>query len=784
MASSYTSKLHQQAKELFLSVLEQPKDQQQHWLNTHAGDDDALREEVEALLRAHYEVNEDPDTLAPVLKRHDTSDLRLRLGEQIGPWKLIDRIGQGGMGTVYKAERADGSYTRTVAIKVLRNDADSDDFAKQLRSERELLARLEHAHIARLYDGGLTDDGEPYLALELVEGQPFTDYCKARNLSIPHRITLFLQICDAVAYAHRNLIVHRDLKPSNILVSADGQVKLLDFGVARLLAPTDKNTTLLRSGSSAMTPAYAAPEQIRNTPVTTATDVYSLGILLYELLAEQRPYSLEKKTPAEIERIICEIQPAEPSSANAEIDSDLDTITLKALAKEPELRYSSAEAIANEIRRYQQGLPITAKPATALYRAKKFVLRHKTGSLLAALLLLSLIAGIAGSLWQASVAERQRDRAEQRFDTAREAVQTLLFEIHDEVANLPGSTPARELIVSESLEYLSRLSTTANDDLQLQIDIAEAYRRIGDVLGNPSNSNLGRIQESIESYRRGLAALPETVGNDSLSQAATRSRAILNEKMGDVYAHIGELDSALAFLEIAAEYFQRNIDQDPTNVNHLLALAIEHIKTGDYSGNPIFPNEGNTSRALEYYTSSLSLLRRAESIAPENERVLRLLGLNYERLGVIHDELGEYMLAESAFVESLEFRETLWRQNPGSSEHRRDVAIAHEKIGLTFRQEGRLEEAKHELEIAHNHYEALVEADPENANALVTLAVGKMQLGSLMFSTDGQDLNDRSGATAYYQDAQRILEDVYAIDTTSVQVAGYLQEVSSVLSSL
>ena len=418
------SDLHARIKALFLDVLACPPAERTSLL---ADIDEGLRAEVETLLAAHDEAENLGSLSSPAFDLGDARRADPLVGRQIGPWRLEERIGEGGMGTVYRAERADGAYERTVAIKLLRPGSDVRGLAERLHAERNVLARLEHPHIARLYDGGVTDAGSgpgqaglPYLAMELVDGMPITGYCETRELDTNARIGLFLQVCDAVAYAHRNLIVHRDLKPSNILVTSEGEAKLLDFGIAKLLEETGEAALLTRTGTSAMTPPYAAPEQIRNESVTTAADVYSLGALLYELLANRRPYNLSEKTAAEIKHLVCELKPKKPSEAAAAADlrGDLDTIILKALAKEPERRYPSAEAFADDLRRHLDGLPVHARPATAGYRVRKFVERHKTGSLAALLVVLALVAGLGMALWQARVAERQRDIARTETESA------------------------------------------------------------------------------------------------------------------------------------------------------------------------------------------------------------------------------------------------------------------------------------------------------------------------------------------------------------------------------
>ncbi len=367
--------------------------------------DEDLKTELLNLLRASGAADEAGALSSPLAGVADEIAIEQRLSrnimpERVGPWRPIRRIGSGGMGVVYAAERLDDSFTQSAALKLIR-DGFADDFHDRFLRERAILATLVHPGIARLVDGGLTDDGSHYIALELVDGQPLTDFAASNNLTIDARIELFIEACDAVAFAHQNLVVHRDLKPSNILVSTTTgkpQIKLLDFGIAKLL--DDENSLHTRTGLGPMTPAYAAPEQLLHEPITTATDVYSLGVVLYELVTGNRPYSLDTLTAAETERVITEVVPELPSRVvgdahqSQSISGDLDVVIMKALAKDTARRYQSAEALADDIRRYIGGWPVRAKPATVSYRFGMFLKRNRVGvaSAIATLVLLAALA--------------------------------------------------------------------------------------------------------------------------------------------------------------------------------------------------------------------------------------------------------------------------------------------------------------------------------------------------------------------------------------------------------
>lgn len=449
--------------------------------------DPALREEVEALLAADVAAPGFFDGAEARLGNVVDAALNGDAPERVGPWRLVEEVGRGGMGTVFRAERADGAFEQTAAVKLVRPGL-ADDLAARFRAERQILAGLDHPHVARLLGGGVADDGRPWLAMEFVQGEPITTYCDQRRLGVNERLALFEAVCEAVAYAHRNLVVHRDLKPSNVLVTDDGTVKLLDFGIAKLIDEADAGGPTTQTGRWLLTPEYAAPEQVTGGPVTTATDVYALGALLYELLTGRRAVEVDGRSPAAIERAILQSEPARPSDAvtasaptggrvppdpagdatsdtgalrsttaerlRRRLRGDLDRIVMKALRKEPERRYEGAAALAADVRRHLAGLPVEARPDTAGYRVSTFVRRHRVGVAAAALVLLAVVGGAGVALWQAAEARSAQTRAEAEAHRANEAAarasRTVEF-LEDifaqgDPAATPGSTPVRELL--------------------------------------------------------------------------------------------------------------------------------------------------------------------------------------------------------------------------------------------------------------------------------------------------------------------------------------------------
>jgi serine/threonine-protein kinase len=510
--------------------------------------DATLRAHVEALVAADAGSSTFLETPAAeyaadvvrVASRTTDPDQREGPGDLIGPYRLIREIGHGGMGRVFLASRADGQFDQQVALKLVRGGPSGSEILQRFLRERQILARLQHPNIARLLDGGVTDDGRPYFAMEYVAGEPITSYADAHGLDLQQRLERFTAVCDAVQYAHQNLVVHRDLKPSNTLVTAEGQVKLLDFGIAKVLHHDEDedgfDATLTRIGSGPMTPEYAAPEQVRGEPVTTATDVYALGALAYELLTGRAAHALTRLTAAEVERVITQQQVELPSQAalkparleagrdgdtddaraqrvkrRRQLRGDLDTILMQALQKEPARRYPTAGAFVDDIRRYQRGLPIAARRDSFRYRAGKFVRRNAIGVGATVLVLASLVAGLIGTAWQARVASREAAKAREvsRFLSS-------LFEVADPARANADDISARELLDRGAARIESELS----DQPETQADMMLL---------------LGRISRELNLYDRAQTLLDRSL---ALRQAQTGSTS---DEVADVTAELARL---------------------------------------------------------------------------------------------------------------------------------------------------------------------------------------------------------------------------------------------------
>jgi non-specific serine/threonine protein kinase/serine/threonine-protein kinase len=499
-------------KQIFAEAVEGRAADRAAFLAAACGGDDALRREVESLLASHEAAEEKAfiqEPPAPELAPEAPPE-----GQRLGPYRLLGEIGRGGMGTVFRAVRDDDQYRKVVAIKLGQRGL-FPSLALRLKGERQILAGLDHPGIARLLDGGAMEGGLPYLVMEYVEGVPITDHVQARGLPLRDRLRLFRDVCAAVHHAHQKLVVHRDIKPGNILVTPEGVPKLLDFGIAKLLASESPVAAPTATAPGPMTPEYASPEQVQGEAITTATDVYSLGVLLCEILSGERPYRFSSREPHAIARVIVTAEPERPSALVArggsmkprprQLRGDLDNIVLMALRKEPQRRYASADQLSEDVRRHLEGRPVIARPDTFGYRASKFVGRNRGLVAAAAGLVLALVAGIGATAWETRVARRERARADLRLRDVRAIANSLLFEFNDAIEKLPGSAPARQLLVTRGLEYIDRLARESGGDAALERELARGYLRLGDLQRRLGDGSPGNAAGALASYRKSLS---------------------------------------------------------------------------------------------------------------------------------------------------------------------------------------------------------------------------------------------------------------------------------------
>lgn len=699
-----TSDQWARVKEIFQQALDFPPTERPGFLLSACSGDHALLTEVESLLASSDDSSEflsdNASAYVPSALQHFEDN---NIGRRVGPYQLIQEIGAGGMGAVYLAERID-EFRQKTALKLTRPGMDSRAFVSRFRFERQILSGLDHPHIARLLDGGATEDGLPYFVMEYVEGQPIDDWCRLQSANVDVRLRLFLQVCDAVQYAHRNLVVHRDLKPGNILVTPDGVPKLLDFGIAKLLHSEDgqDSAALTQVGMRLMTPEYASPEQARGLQVSTATDVYSLGVILYELLTEKAPYEFATRSAVDIERTICEQDPSPPSRLAAaarkqSLAGDLDAIVLKALEKNPERRYASVEGFAEDIRRHLASLPIQARPQTWRYQMGRFARRNRGPVLAAALALLSLSAGLVTAMWQAGIARRQSIRAERNFDDLRHLTQRFLFDIHDAIKTLPGSTRARNVVLQTAVDYLRRLSQQTDQDPSLAREVAEAWLRLGDVQGNPYGANKGDAKAALSSYEEALAVAQKLVLSNKQDFDSRRYLARAHRSVGELIPILGDIAGAVPHFRAAINALDGMADPESR-----LEVARSYESLGDVLGHPGIANLNDPAGARNAYNQSLTL--RASKDSNRSTAVLRMklgdLDLND---GNAPRAIENYRASANAFSHSTD-------SGPSS----RESATIHRKIGEALEELGQPQNALAEYQQAKRISRELIQLDPAN----------------------------------------------------------------------
>jgi serine/threonine-protein kinase len=603
----------QKVKAVFYAALDLPTAERLSFVRAECRDDTDLQTEIEKLLQSHQETDnfiEKP--IFTTVKNLVTDEKHFTLiGKKIGVYQIQKEIGRGGMGAVYLAERADGEFHQQVAVKLIKRGLDTDEIIRRFRHERQILANLDHPYITRLIDGGTTIDGLPFLIMDYVEGLPLISFANKHKLTLHERLKLFLQICSAVQYAHQHLIIHRDLKPSNILVTNDKTPRLLDFGIAKLLS-SDSNviTQNTIADLSIMTPEYAAPEQVCGEKVTTATDVYALGVVLYELLTDSRPYSFETKTISEIIRIVCETEPSAPSAISnfkfqisnskpekinhqdqnrksqianrRSLKGDLDNIILMALRKEPERRYSSVEQFAADIHRYLNGLPVMARHDTFAYRAGKFIQRNKAGVIAASGIAVSLIAGIISTYRQSRIARTQRDKA---LAEARKAEKINHF-LQKILNSADPRTQGKDVKVVQMLR-LAAESLATDFDEQPEI-AAELNTTIG-----LTYLSLGFFDSAESHLRRALKLRTEVFG---LNHQQT---AMSFNNLGQLLQTKGKLNAAEPFYRRALQTL-RKLDRED---------SLETASVLDNFGYLLIL-KGKNKEAIDVHHQELSIRRR------------------------------------------------------------------------------------------------------------------------------------------------------------------------------
>ncbi|MGA7217645.1 MAG: protein kinase [Candidatus Sulfotelmatobacter sp.] len=597
-----------------------------------AGDADLISE-LNSLLRACAE----EERVAVACRAGGSSgDRKVNDRKRLGFYEIDRLLGRGGMGAVYLAHRADGQFERQVAIKLIDLPLATDLFRERFRQERQILAGLEHPFIARLLDGGVTSEGELYLAMEYVNGVPISRFCEEKKLGVAQRLALFESVCEAVQYAHQNLVVHRDLKPDNILVVEDGTPRLLDFGTAKLLSPSHDLAPgeFTRHGYQSFTPQYASPEQVLGNPITTASDAYSLGVLLYLLLTGTLPYELKEFTTAEMVRVICHEPPRNPvylAGSNRGMDADLKAILLKALRKEPQERYLTAVHLGGDVQAYLRGQPVSARKGTLRYRSSKFIRRNRLALAASAFLMVTLVAGTAGVLWQARVANAERRRAEARSADLRQLSNSLLSELDEAIKQLPGSTGAQKLLVTGVLEHLDRMAKDAQGDRLTQLDLVDAYTRLGNIQGNGYEQNLGDRPGALASIGKAIDIAQRLARANPKDQEVLRALAAAQASRGDILGESRDPNGAVASLRMAAQTYDHLIKLPGATPAIFTEASTVNNTLGDILGEDI--GFADLGAALAAYRKGLDLDSSALALDPGFMRARRGVAMMQMKIG-------------------------------------------------------------------------------------------------------------------------------------------------------
>lgn len=662
---------------LFEEALKMKEPERTEFLKSACDDDNEMLEEVRSLIEA--------DTNVPSVLKDNVESINITHGTDyegkiIGKYKIIRQIAVGGMGSVFLAERADGQFEQKVALKIIKPGMSSDEIIKRFQFERQILARLQHPNIARLYDGGLTDDNLPYFTMEYVEGETIDEYCDKNNLSVEERLRLFTKVCKAILYAHRNLVIHRDLKPGNIFIKKDGTVKLLDFGIAKVFTEDDlpEQPALTRTGLHIMTPEYASPEQIKGDPVTTSTDIYSLGLILYKLLTGENAYEIKNTSAIELEKIICHTKPQKPSTLIKtlqtrdnikttrisserktqtdklikKLSGDLDNICLMALRKEPERRYPSVERFQRDIINYLEERPVWARQSTIRYRTRKFVSRHRISVISAALLF--LIVALLTTFYMIQL-RKERDKAELESQKAKEVAGFLkdIFKLSDPYEARGDTITVRELLDKGSFKIHRELSD--------QPDVKATMLNI-----------MGQVYENLGLYEKSEALLKEALDIRRKIKYNNIDVGKSLNSLGQLYLTKGEYEKAKPLLEEALSVYE-NLSE--TNYENY-ADAIDN--SAWYSN-----VTGNYNRSDSLYALAIKVLK--ENSKDKNEMLfvtMNDLALNY------HEE-GKYEESESLFKETLELQKKLYGEKPHP-----EVSTTTYNLAELLRDRGNYDEAE------------------------------------------------------------------------------------------
>ena len=732
-------------------------------------------------------------------------------GRRLGAYRLTGIIARGGMGQVYLAERADGTYEQQVAVKLMHEGLHRDSELLRFKAERQILASLDHPNLAKVLDGGITEDGAPYFVMERVEGLPIDAHCRAQGLSIEQRLRLFRSVCQVVHYVHQRGVVHRDLKPANILVTQGGVVKLVDFGIAKQLSHEPRTATAQRT----MTLSHASPEQVRGEAVTPASDIYSLGVVLYRLLTDASPYPADAGDHA-LAQAICERDPPLPSRQAARarrkpLRGDLDAVVMKALRKAPDQRYASAEQLGDDVFRHLEDLPVQARRGAWSYRAGRLVLRHRAAVGAALLVNLALLAGLGLAAWQRHEAHRQKELAESHFASARKLANMFIFDLQKALERVPGALQARKTMVDTALAYLQRLSAETGGDQALQLELVTGYRSIGDMQGGGTSSSLGDSQGAMASYDRAVALLQPLLAPGPLQRAAQAESVTLAARKGALLMALGRWkeaeaqglaarSAALALMaaepadyayqrllgsgyrllasvyqrsanaaafdttyEQAVRHFEKLRELRPDDLDTVSDLGAIHAVRAVHLQQNIGTPEARL-RAFDTYRKSLDVMRPAYEKNPLHLTLASYYGKTHGYAGLLLTMIGRPHESLEYHRRAVEISTALASRDPGDARARAEQAEAHGRLAVALRQVGdRVGSVDHATQ-SLGFLESLPELTRGEVVVEFNRAVARLELGISLEALAARHTEparrraDLALACVHHREAQRLLE--------------------------
>ena len=733
---------------LFQDACERPLDDREQWLAEHC-DDAAVRADVLAMLRTY---DTDPDFLEQPV---DVADgLRdVHAGRRLGPYLLVAEIGRGGMGVVYEARRDDDEFDRRVAIKILPAWSGSD-LANRFRRERRVLAGLDHPGIARLLDSGVTGDGTPYFVMDYVDGRPIDAWAREHQPDITARVVLIEKVLDALAYAHQNLVVHRDVKPANVLVTADGEPRLLDFGIAALLTADGQAAAgLTRTGHHSFTTEYASPEQIRGERVTTASDVYSVGALSYLLLSGRRPYDLANLSPLDAMRIVCEVDPPLMSAVaggplRPALHGDLDAIVAKALRKAPAERYRAVSEFAADFAAWRAGRAVSAMRQSFAYRAARFIRSHRTAVAAAAAIIITVAGAVVATAWQARIAAQERDKAQNRFRQVQEFSRSLLFDVHSALRLVPGATESRRLLLDRAVQFLDGLSADAGADDVLQLELAAGYQQLANVQGNGFSENVGDTGSAVASLAKAAtlvgavrARQPEHLDALIRDISVTFDLAAVQDERGDAEARASQARH---------ESLVRQLQGRATTPRAAAVVAKGYSDVGRFRA-----DRGDFDGAERAYREAVRMFETFPGERPLGS--VRDHAFALKRLGAVLLRAQKYDESEERYRQALALDEESIRLDD-RPDTRYDITFTLSDLALVQSRRGAWSDAVTMWNRALEIRQAAVDADPKNTRAIVGVATILGRLGGA-----ARALKDYATSVARYREELLVRNHLIAV---------------------